>query len=149
MQKALHFQADRIELVLAAHKLPARVTGGHVTPRLVRFHLAMPLGVRLQQLQRLSEEIALSLGVSTCRILRQDDRLHVEVPRPARQPVLLLNLLHRLARATHAPVPPHTALLGLDQDGVPLLLRLPSPDVAHVLIAGTTGSGKRPSPGRW
>jgi S-DNA-T family DNA segregation ATPase FtsK/SpoIIIE len=33
-------------------------------------------------------------------------------------------------------------VLGLDPDGVPLLLRLPSPNVAHVLIAGTTGSGK-------
>jgi S-DNA-T family DNA segregation ATPase FtsK/SpoIIIE len=30
----------------------------------------------------------------------------------------------------------------LDQEGVPLLVRLPSPNVAHVLIAGTTGSGK-------
>jgi S-DNA-T family DNA segregation ATPase FtsK/SpoIIIE len=39
-------------------------------------------------------------------------------------------------------VPPLTAVLGLDQEGVPLLLRLPSPNVAHVLIAGTTGSGK-------
>jgi S-DNA-T family DNA segregation ATPase FtsK/SpoIIIE len=39
-------------------------------------------------------------------------------------------------------VPPVTAVLGLDQEGVPLLLRLPSPNVAHVLIAGTTGSGK-------
>jgi S-DNA-T family DNA segregation ATPase FtsK/SpoIIIE len=35
-----------------------------------------------------------------------------------------------------------TAVLGLDHEGVPLLLRLPSPNVAHVLIAGTTGSGK-------
>jgi DNA segregation ATPase FtsK/SpoIIIE, S-DNA-T family len=142
MQKALHFQADRIELVLAAHKLPARVTGGHVTPRLVRFHLATPLGVRLQQLQHLSEEIALSLGASSCRIFRQNDQLHVEVPRTSPQAVLLLDLLQRLSQAPHAPIPPHTALLGLDQDGVPLLLRLPSPDVAHVLIAGTTGSGK-------
>jgi S-DNA-T family DNA segregation ATPase FtsK/SpoIIIE len=33
-------------------------------------------------------------------------------------------------------------VLGLDQEGVPLLLRLPSPNVAHVLLAGTTGSGK-------
>jgi S-DNA-T family DNA segregation ATPase FtsK/SpoIIIE len=30
----------------------------------------------------------------------------------------------------------------MDETGLPLLLRLPSPDVAHVLIAGTTGSGK-------
>ncbi len=33
-------------------------------------------------------------------------------------------------------------MLGLCDDGAPLLLRLPSPDVAHVLISGTTGSGK-------
>ena len=142
MQSTLHFQADRIEMVLAAHKLPARVTGGHVTPRLVRFHLATPLGVRLQHLQRLSEEIALSLGSSSCRIFRQNDQLHVEVPRPSPQPVLLLDLLARFAEDGLPAIPPHTALLGLDHDGVPLLLRLPSPDVAHDLIAGTTGSGK-------
>ncbi len=40
------------------------------------------------------------------------------------------------------PIPPVTAVLGVDQQGAPLLLRLPSPDVAHALIAGTTGSGK-------
>src|SRR5919202_4375010 len=37
---------------------------------------------------------------------------------------------------------PGTALLGLDADGVPLLVRLASPEVTHILIAGTTGSGK-------
>jgi S-DNA-T family DNA segregation ATPase FtsK/SpoIIIE len=39
-------------------------------------------------------------------------------------------------------IPPATAVLGLAEDGTPLLIRLPSPDVAHVLVAGTTGSGK-------
>ena len=37
---------------------------------------------------------------------------------------------------------PGTALLGLDEEGIPLLLRLSSPDVTHCLVAGTTGSGK-------
>jgi S-DNA-T family DNA segregation ATPase FtsK/SpoIIIE len=137
VQQSLHFQADRIELVLSA-----RVTGGNVTPRLVRFHLATPLGVRLQHLQRLSEEIALSLGASSCRIFRQNDQLHVEVPRKSPQAVLLVDLMRRLCRDTRTPIPACTAVLGLDQEGVPLLLRLPSPDVAHLLIAGTTGSGK-------
>jgi S-DNA-T family DNA segregation ATPase FtsK/SpoIIIE len=140
--QALHFQADRIELVLAAHKLPARVTGGQVTPRLVRFQVATPLGVRVDKVQRLSEEIALSLGSPSCRVFRQNDQLQVEVPRDAPQAVPLLGLLRRLSQSARAAIPAHTALLGLDQDGVPLLLRLPSPDVAHVLIAGTTGSGK-------
>jgi S-DNA-T family DNA segregation ATPase FtsK/SpoIIIE len=39
-------------------------------------------------------------------------------------------------------LPPVTALLGLAEDGTPLYIRLPSPDVAHVLVSGTTGSGK-------
>jgi S-DNA-T family DNA segregation ATPase FtsK/SpoIIIE len=39
-------------------------------------------------------------------------------------------------------LPLFTAVLGLCDDGAPLLMRLSSPDVAHVLISGTTGSGK-------
>jgi S-DNA-T family DNA segregation ATPase FtsK/SpoIIIE len=39
-------------------------------------------------------------------------------------------------------VPAVTAVLGQDGEGVPVLLRLASANVAHVLIAGTTGSGK-------
>ena len=35
-----------------------------------------------------------------------------------------------------------TTLLGITSEGIPLLLRLGSPDVPHVLIVGTTGSGK-------
>jgi S-DNA-T family DNA segregation ATPase FtsK/SpoIIIE len=50
-------------------------------------------------------------------------------------------LLSRLMRQV-PNIPPVTACLGLTDDGRPLLLRLPSPDVAHVLIAGATGSGK-------
>ena len=145
MSRVLHFQADRIEMVLASHRVPARVTGGTVTPRLIRFHVATPLGVRIRQVANLSEEIALSLGAPSCRIYRHQGQLEVEVPRTQGKVVPLLSLCQHLtqrgARGTHT-VPPLTAVLGLDQEGVPLLLRLPSPNVAHVLIAGTTGSGK-------
>jgi S-DNA-T family DNA segregation ATPase FtsK/SpoIIIE len=145
MQRALHFQADRIELVLASHKVPARVMGGTVTPRLVRYRLTMPLGVRVKQVAGLAEEIALSLGTSSCRVYREEGEVQVEVPRADGQAVELLDLCRRLAgngSGVRVAVPLATAVLGLDQEGVPLLLRLPSPDVAHVLIAGTTGSGK-------
>ena len=145
MDRVLNYQADRIEMVLSSHKIPSRVTGGTVTPRLVRYQITTPLGVRVKQLSNLSEEIALSLGSRSCRVFRQDGQVQVEVPRNDGQIVSLLALCRRLAlegprRAE--TVPPATAVLGLDHDGVPLLLRLPSPNVAHVLIAGTTGSGK-------
>lgn len=145
MRQLLHFQADRIELVLASHKVPARVTGGQVTPRLVRYQISMPLGIRVKQVAGLAEEIALSLGAPSCRVYRQDGQLQVEVPRTDSQVVRLIELCRQLALQGHqgrTAVPPVTAVLGLDHGGVPLLLRLPSPDVAHVLIAGTTGSGK-------
>jgi S-DNA-T family DNA segregation ATPase FtsK/SpoIIIE len=142
MSRVLHFQADRIEMVLASHKVPARVTGGIVTPRLVRYHLTTPLGVRMRKVASLSEEIALSLGASSCRVHRHEGQVEVEVPLAKGKVVPLLPLCQRLVARGPDSIPPHTAVLGLDQEGVPLLLRLPSPNVAHVLIAGTTGSGK-------
>ena len=145
MRRVLHFQADRIEMLLASHKVSARVTGGTITPRLVRFHLTTPLGVKVRQVANLSEEIALSLGAPSCRVYRHQGQVEVEVPRNRGQVVPLLSLCQRLASqgpGGRHTVPPLTAVLGLDQEGIPLLLRLPSPNVAHVLIAGTTGSGK-------
>ena len=137
MRQLLELQADRIELVLAQHKAPARVAGGVVTPRWVQFHLNPALGTRLNRVQALADELALALGARQVRISRHGAALQVEVPRPDPQPVRLLDLCRRLPA-----VPLGTAVLGLADDGAPLLLRLPSPDVAHVLVAGTTGSGK-------
>jgi S-DNA-T family DNA segregation ATPase FtsK/SpoIIIE len=133
----LDLQADRIEAVLASHRAPARVTGGIVTPRLIRFLLAPLPGVRLRRLAGLAEEVALALAVQACRISRGNGALALEVPRPDPTPVALLPLCATLAR-----IPPYTALIGLDEQGTPLLLSLASPDVAHALIAGSTGSGK-------
>ncbi len=142
MRRVLHYQADRIEMVLASHKVPARVTGGIITPRLVRYQLTTPLGVKVGKVAGLSEEIALSLGASSCRVQRHQGQVEVEVPRAKGKVVPILPLCQRLGSRGAGTVPPHTAVLGLDQEGVPLLLRLPSANVAHVLIAGTTGSGK-------
>jgi len=134
---ALEFKADQIESVLAEHQVAGRVRGGIVTPRLLRFHLQVAPGVKVKKVASLSEEIALALGVANVRIYRQRETIHIEMVRQRPEPVRLLPLLARLAE-----VPPFTALLGVDEAGAPLLLRLPAPDVVHTLIAGTTGSGK-------
>jgi len=133
----LNFQADRIERVLAAHRVPVRVHGGAVSPRWIRFMLTPAFGVRVAAVRNLSEELALALGAPDVRVARHGEALAVEVPRPNAEPVRLLPLMRSLPS-----IPPLTACLGLTDDGRPLLIRLPSPDVAHVLIAGATGSGK-------
>lgn len=137
MRERLELQANQIEMVLASHKIPSRVVGGTVTPLNVRFELAMRMDTRLAQLRGLSEEIALSLHAPSCRVVRDNGALNIEVPRTDPVRVSLLDLCRRLAF-----VPPCSPVLGLDERGTPLLVNLPSPDVAHVLISGTTGSGK-------
>jgi S-DNA-T family DNA segregation ATPase FtsK/SpoIIIE len=163
-RRQLELQSDRIEMVLTTHKAPARVTGGVVTPRAVQFYLAPALGTKINRVQSLVEELALALGVSSVRVSRQGGSMQLEIPRDDARPVKLLSLMAALALGTthataltgpHATlpraecatparsrIPPATAVLGLCDDGAPLLLRLPSPEVAHVLIAGCTGSGK-------
>ncbi|MBC7225865.1 MAG: DNA translocase FtsK [Thermoflexales bacterium] len=137
MRQMLEYQADRIEAVLAHHKIPARVTGGTVTPRWIRFQVAPALGARIASITGLAEELAAALNAPTVRVARQGATIAVEVPRDDPHPVRLRPLLQGLHN-----VPPVTAVLGIADDGVPLLIRLPSPDVAHILVAGTTGSGK-------
>ncbi|MSP12719.1 MAG: hypothetical protein EXR62_07140, partial [Chloroflexi bacterium] len=105
MHRQLDAQADRIEAVLAAHKVTARVQGGVVTPRLVRFRLQAAVGTRLQKVQTLSEELACALGAPDCRVVRRGAFLDVEITRPRSADVSLIPLL---ARVTH--LPPVTAL---------------------------------------
>lgn len=136
-QKTLNFQSDTIETVLARHKLAGQVRGGVITPRLIKFQLCAHVGIKVSKISALAEEIAMALGVSEARIYRQGSTISVEVPRNNPQPVRLLSLCRQLEN-----VPPHTGLLGIEDSGTPLLLRLPAPDVSHLLIAGTTGSGK-------
>ena len=133
----LEFQADQIEAVLASHRVPARVHGGAISPRWMSFHITAAPGARISIVRNLSEELALALGAKDVRIARAGGTLAVEVPRPDAEPVNLVRMLRRLKH-----MPPMTACLGLAEDGRPLLIRLPSPDVAHVLVAGSTGSGK-------
>ncbi len=137
MQRTLDRQADRIEMVLASHRIQARVRGGRITPTAITFELMTPLGTRVRRVSTLAEELAMALGVPNVQVRRGKGVIEIEIPRVDRKPVPLERLLSRLSHS-----PRVTALLGVDVEGVPLMLRIDSPDVAHVLLAGTTGSGK-------
>ncbi len=136
-RRTLNMQADCIEAVLARHKVSGRVEGGTVTPRFIRFQVVTQMGTKVNKVASLAEEIALALGMREARVYRQGGGINVEVPLAKAEPVRLLPLCQRLQT-----VPSATAVLGVEGSGTPLLLRLTSPDVAHILVAGTTGSGK-------
>ena len=133
----LEYQADRVEAVLAAHRAPGRITGGTVGPRLVRFFLDPAPRTRFTAIKRLADDLALAMRVSNLAIDRNEQGVVLSFANPHPKPVDLLPLLDDLL-----PIPPATAVLGLTDAGLPLLARLAAPEVAHVLVAGTTGSGK-------
>jgi S-DNA-T family DNA segregation ATPase FtsK/SpoIIIE len=136
-QYQLDQQADTIERVLAQHKVLGYVTGAVVTPRFVQFHFALQREGRVRTVAALSEEIALALGSESVRVYRQGGVIQIETPRQTTGGVRLLALCKELGA-----LPAGTAVLGVEQSGLPLLLRLVAPDVVHVLLTGTTGSGK-------
>jgi S-DNA-T family DNA segregation ATPase FtsK/SpoIIIE len=139
MRAQLELQANRIETLLRMHNVRARVCGGTVTPRWIRFQVLPALGARISKIKHLNEELAAALNTTNCRVARRGASLDVEIPRDDPKPVRFLPLYRRIDAQD---IPPATAILGLADDGHPLLIRLPSPDVAHILVAGTTGSGK-------
>jgi S-DNA-T family DNA segregation ATPase FtsK/SpoIIIE len=129
--------ADAIEAVLARHKAPGYVQGGVVTPRFVQFSLRPHPDTKLNKIAGLQEEIAFALGCGRVRIARDGAVVQIEVPRTDAAAVRLLTLQGSLAG-----IPPATAVLGVEESGQPLLLRITAPNVVHTLIVGTTGSGK-------
>ena len=138
MRSLLDHQADGIEYTLHSHGIEASVVGGNISPRLIQFHIKLGTGVKFNRVVALADEIALALGVGHCRISRDGYFVKAEVPRPDPQAVKLFPLMRNLP----GTIPFNSPILGLDESGVPLLVRLNSPDVAHILVSGTTGSGK-------
>jgi DNA segregation ATPase FtsK/SpoIIIE-like protein len=81
LQAILDQQADIIENVLRAHKITARVWGGVVTPRFVRYELTTTADMRLNKVLALKDEVAMMLGVSDVRMYRKNGAVYVEAPR--------------------------------------------------------------------
>ena len=133
----LNLQADRLEAVLNAHRAPGRITGGTVGPRHIRFIFNPAPHIRFASIKRLADDLALALRVPHLTVDRSTQGIVLAFNNPSPQKVALKSLIEQVV-----PVPASTVVLGLSDDGVPLLARLSSPDVAHILIAGTTGSGK-------
>ena len=145
---ALYRGAQRVILLTlrsyGIHLWPARLSSACETPRVVRLPFAPPAGVRLSAIEARSREIGLALGLERpdrVRVVATRGLIFVEVPRPGKWEVVRLGDVLRDLEAARTELRPGDAVLG-KVGNHPLVLRLPSPEVAHVLVAGTTGAGK-------
>ena len=140
----LEAQADRAEQIFENHGIDAPITGGTVGPQIVRFFID---DVDPEMIKPYTEELAIALRVPSVSVdWMSDERcwaLEFENPNP--RPIQLLTLLPQVVVDEDGrpdPLPPTTPLLGLTDDGIPLLFRLASKQIRHVLIAGNAGAGK-------
>lgn len=133
----IEYYCDRVEATLAAHSTPVRIHGGTIGPRVLRLFVDPAPHVRFANIRRLEDEIALALRTDKITLSRTREGILLEMARSDPQPVTLDAIMKALK-----PLPVATVALGLTSAGAPLAARLSSPDVAHILVAGTTGSGK-------
>lgn len=136
-RRELEYMADVVERTLWAHKMRVRVTGGRVEPRMVLFYLQLPMEVRFIQVKHLADDLAMALRVDKMTVTPGKNCVELRFPHKDLVVVSLARMLSQFE--AHDPT---TMLLGLSDEGVPLMARLSSPDVAHALVSGTTGSGK-------
>ena len=112
-----------------------------VGPRFLRFEARLGRGVTFDQIARLTTELRLKVGLSKDPIIAKDGgRLCIDVERPDPQKVLFSVVAAELP--ARGPRGSAALPIGVDLSGKLRTADLASPINAHVLVAGTTGSGK-------
>ncbi|HUN23105.1 MAG TPA: FtsK/SpoIIIE domain-containing protein [Anaerolineales bacterium] len=137
LQQTLAQNSQRINAVFAAHHVDSQVRFGNAHGRTLRFALSLSPKHKLRDVTNLRDELALALDTPNVQFSRENGQLTLDILNPERKQILVRDVLKNAE-----PIPSATACLGEMSDGRPLLLRLENPNSAHVLIAGTTGSGK-------
>ncbi|TAJ18922.1 MAG: DNA translocase FtsK, partial [Planctomycetota bacterium] len=140
-EKQIEAQARRLEQALASFRVEAQVVGAKVGPTVTLFELEVSQGTRLNKVTQLSSEIAATLRARSVRIIAPipgKATIGVEVPNSGRRVVRISELVTQKAYDTRQIALPF--FLGMDTEGNPMVEDLAK--MPHLLIAGTTGSGK-------
>ena len=140
-QEELEETMERLSGVLKSFGIDGQVMGAVQGPSVTRYEISLKQGVRLNKLTNLSDDVALALGVSSVRIAPVPDKISmvgVEVPNRTVIPVNIREVLSAPAFQRHKSSAAFS--VGKDIGGNYIVgdcAKLP-----HMLIAGTTGSGK-------
>jgi DNA segregation ATPase FtsK/SpoIIIE-like protein len=138
-------ETDRITAaitrVLKEFNIDARVAGSTRGPGVTRYDIALGPGVKVEKITGLAKTITLAVKAANVRILAPvpgRDVIGIEIPNADRDVVVLGDIL----RSAAATADKHPLLVGLGkdvegQDALANLAKMP-----HILIGGSTGSGK-------
>ncbi len=138
---ALEQMARLVEARLADFRIKADVVNYSPGPVITRFELNLAPGVKAARISNLSRDLARSLSTAAVRVVEVipgKPYVGLELPNKKRQTVYLREVLDN-AKFRDNPSP-LTVVLGKDIAGEPVTADLAK--MPHLLVAGTTGSGK-------
>jgi S-DNA-T family DNA segregation ATPase FtsK/SpoIIIE len=139
--EALEAMSRLVELKLKDFGVEAEVVEVHPGPVITRFELRLAPGVKVSQITNLSKDLARSLSAISVRVVEVipgKSTVGLEIPNEKREIVTLGEIIK--SRAYDEMSSPLALVLGKDISGAPVvadLARMP-----HLLVGGTTGSGK-------
>ncbi len=137
----LHANQQRLQDALQSFGVSAHIVNVIRGPAVTRYELELDQGVKLNKITNLSGDIALALGASAVRVAPIPDKIStvgIEVPNRQVSPVCIRDVLGSKA-FTDSPSKVSFAV-GKDISGSPIVGNIAK--LPHMLIAGTTGSGK-------
>lgn len=141
IQNGLINDAKLLEATLLEFGVNVRVADIERGPAITRYELEPAPGVKVQRITALSDDIALAMKAATVRIVAPipgKNRVGIEVPNTDSAAVYLKDVLSTgQFRSSKSKL---TLSLGKDIAGQPMVADLA--EMPHLLIAGTTGSGK-------
>lgn len=137
----LEFTSRLIERKLADFGVIVKVLAAYPGPVITRYEIEPAVGVKGAQIVNLARDLARSLSLVSIRVVETvpgKSCMALELPNPRRQMVRLSEIIS--SKAYHDLAAPLTITLGKDIGGLPVVVDLAK--MPHVLVAGTTGSGK-------
>lgn len=140
-EKVVKAKAAALESLLGEFNINARVVAADTGPVITMFELELAAGVKVSQISTLSNDMARALGVGAVRVVAPLPGKHtigIEVPNSEKEKVRMRSMMELAgSRPASMEIP---LFLGKDSSGEALLSDLTK--MPHLLIAGTTGSGK-------
>lgn len=140
-QEELDQISSTVEEVLKDFGVDVQVAGVQPGPVITRFELDLAPGVKVSKISNLAKDIARSLSALAVRVVEVipgKSYVGLELPNKQREIVWLREVLSCESFARSAS--PLTMVLGKDISGKPVVVDLAK--MPHLLVAGTTGSGK-------
>jgi len=140
-EKVVKAKATALESLLGEFSINARVVAADTGPVVTMFELELAAGVKVSQISTLSNDMARALGVGAVRVVAPLPGKHtigIEVPNSEKEKVRMRSMIELAgSRPASMEIP---LFLGKDSAGEALVCDLTK--MPHLLIAGTTGSGK-------